>query len=522
MSNNKLLELKEYLEGDLFEFAKYINPQYSYGWIHEEVFRWLSSPEAFKKQLLLLPRGHLKSHCIAVWTVWTITKEPWCSLIYVSAGEELAKAQVYSIKNMLTCDEYRLVWPEMINVEEAKRDKWTAWSVNVDHPERKRRGVRDATLLVRTVKSNAAGLHCSHLVFDDIVVPNNAYTAAGRMEVRQAVSQFSSVLNPGGVVKAVGTVYHTKDIYADWKEATARVYNDSNELIGDRKVWEIMEREVESVGDMTGNYLWPRVHNPANKDWYGFDIHVLAEIRAQYESVGELAQFFAQYYNNANDPSSSRLDYSDFTYYDRKYLSQEAGSWRIGEKPLAIFASMDVAWTSSETSDYTAIAVVGVDHEGYIYVLDLDRFKTSDYYTYYNKVSRMHDYWGFKKLRIETNSGGRLVSNQLESFIREDGRSLTIEASYTSGHGGKKFERHAAILEWRYKKKDIKHFKGGLTPDLEDEIVMARPPHDDLEDALCGAVEICKPPSARRGRNRVMRENIIIASDRFGGRRIVR
>src|SRR5690606_24851556 len=137
------------------------------------------SKDASKKQLLLLPRGHLKSHCVAVWTVWTITRMPWCSIIYVSAGEEVAKAQVYSIKNMLTSDAYRLLWPEMIHAEEAKRDKWTAWSINVDHPERKARGVRDNTLLVRTVKSNATGLHCSHLVFDDVVVPANAYSPSG-------------------------------------------------------------------------------------------------------------------------------------------------------------------------------------------------------------------------------------------------------------------------------------------------------------------------------------------------------
>src|SRR5690606_35143275 len=114
MSTDKLLEVREFYENDLFEFAKYINPDYMYGDIHRQVFEWLSKAES-PKQLLLLPRGHLKSHCVAVWTVWTITRQPWCSIIYVSAGEELAKAQVYSIKNMLTSDQYRLLWPEMIN-----------------------------------------------------------------------------------------------------------------------------------------------------------------------------------------------------------------------------------------------------------------------------------------------------------------------------------------------------------------------------------------------------------------------
>lgn len=518
MSTDKLSEIREFYENDLYEFARYVNPDYMYGDIHREVFTWLMEDDL--KQLLLLPRGHLKSHCIAVWTVWIITMKPWSSIIYVSAGEELAKAQVYAIKNMMTSDQYRLLWPEMIHREESKRDKWSAWAINVDHPSRKERGTRDNTLLVRTVKSNATGLHCSDLVFDDVVVPANAYSPAGRSEVRGAVSQFASVLNPGGRIKAVGTRYHPKDIYGQFENAKKKLYDELTvEMIGEVNVWTIFEREVEDSGDMSGNYLWPRVLSPRNKEWFGFDIHVLAEIRAQYESVGELSQFYAQYYNNPNDPESSRLQYSDFTYYERKHLRNEKGLWYISERPLAIFAAIDIAWTSGETSDYTAIAVIGVDPEGFIYVLDLDRFKTSDYEVYYERISRLHDYWGFKKIRIETNSGGRLVANQLENYVRQEGRTLIIEPNYVSANSGKKFERHAAVLEWRYKKKIIKHFKGGLTPDLEDEVVMARPPHDDLEDALCSAVEICKPPSQRAIRSTHRFNNVVVASDRFGGRR---
>ncbi len=214
---------------------------------------------------------------------------------------------------------------------------------------------------------------------------------------------------------------------------------------------------------------------------------------------------------------SNRLSYNDFTYYDRKFLREEKGTWYFKEQPLSIFAAMDVAWTTGESSDYTAIAVVGLDAEGFYYVLDLDRFKTQDYEEYYDKVRTLHDYWGFKKLRVETNSGGKLVANQLETYTRQEGRSLIIDTAYTSSNVGKKTERHGSVLEWRYKK------KGGLTPDLEDEIVMARPAHDDLEDALCAAVEIAKPPSARALRAQSLkRDNVVIASDRFGGRRVGR
>ena len=101
MSNNpresKQEQLKKHLELDLWAFARYINPHYCYGEIHEEVFRWLSLPNAGDHQLLLMPRAHLKSHCIAVWCVWQITRDPTSTIVYLSAGEDLATIQVGAI-----------------------------------------------------------------------------------------------------------------------------------------------------------------------------------------------------------------------------------------------------------------------------------------------------------------------------------------------------------------------------------------------------------------------------------------
>jgi len=52
-------EIRQLAENDLLTFAKIVNPQYMYGEVHEDVFRWMSRPEAKNNQLVLLPRGHL-------------------------------------------------------------------------------------------------------------------------------------------------------------------------------------------------------------------------------------------------------------------------------------------------------------------------------------------------------------------------------------------------------------------------------------------------------------------------------
>lgn len=516
-------DIRRAAEEDLYVFAKLINYNYCYGEIHERVFDWLSRYGASARQLLLLPRGHLKSHCIATWCAWEITRKPWTSIVYLSAGEDLAKDQLYAIKNMMTNPVYKKFWPEMINEREGDREHWSAVSINVDHPERKHRGIRDHTLIVKTVKSNFIGLHCEAIVFDDVVVPNNAYTETGRREVQRALSQCTSILNPGGTIKAVGTRYHPKDAYQDMLEAKYREWDElSREFVNEEPLWEVMEEVVEDEGDGTGNFLWPRVETE-DGSCYGFDIQQLEIIRADYMSKGESAQFYAQYYNDPNDESTNLVDRSAFQYYDPKYLVVNSLGVSIKGKKLKIKAAMDVAWTEVRESggkdpDYTAIAVVGVDEDGYYYVLDLARFRTSNFQVYYDNVISLSEKWGFRKITVESNAGGKLVAQEIERLSRQAGGLISVEHKANAGAGAKsKLMRQYAVVNPKYELKSVFHRKDGLTSVLEEEIVLERPAHDDLVDALGMAMEDLKPPM--KTRFYMDTDKKVITDSRFGGRR---
>lgn len=523
---DQILELRDYYESSLWEFAKYVNPTYMYDDIHEDVFNWFQrglSPY----QLLLLPRDHLKSHCVATWCSWQLTKEPWSTIVYLSAGEDLALNQMYAIKNMLYSEEYKLLWPEMINEAKSQRDKDTTDAINLDHPERKRRRIRDNSLIIKTVKSNAIGLHCSHLVLDDVVIPKFAYTANGRLEVQQSVAQFASIKSSDAITKGVGTRYHPEDLYENFREARIPILNDKGEFITEEALWDIREYQLETHGDGTGKYLWPRTFSPILKKWFGFDMHVRAQKKAEYDSLNQSVQFRAQYYNQPNDPDLDRVKQELFQYYDSKFLREENGSWYFKDRKLAVFAGMDVAFTDIQDSggkrnDYTAICVIGIDYEGFVYILTLDRFKTDDYDEYYKHVMKLHEYWGFKVIQVETNTGGKLVKKALEKKVREEGRRLVISARPSAKSEGSKHERHAAIVEPLYANKTVFHFKGGLTSVLEDEIRLINPPNDDLEDALFLALIESKTPSKRSSTNHKSQQKIASPESRFGGRRSIR
>lgn len=500
-------EIIKAAEADLYTFARLVNPSRVYGDIHKELFRWWTRKGASDNQLVLLPRDHQKSHCVAVRVAWHLTKYPWSTVIYVSATSDLAEKQLYAIKNIITSDVYRRYWPDMVNMDENTRETWNVSEIAVDHPARKLEAVRDPTIKAVGLTSNVTGLHCNIIVLDDIVVPKNAYTEEGRLQVEVMYSQLASVETTGSKQWVVGTRYHPADIYSRMIDMKEEVIGPDGEIIEEVPVYEVFEKTVES----DGQFLWPREVRDDGRA-FGFDDKELARKRAKYL---DRTQYYAQYYNDPNDPESRRVDVNKFRYYELAHLGCERGVWYYGDKKLAVFAAADLAFTDTGTADYTAIVVIGLDCEGYIYVLDLCRFKTSRYEDYYVEIDRLYRKWNFRTIRIETNAGGNLVCEYVKDMVRKSGGHLVVDGKAAHKNEGRKLERIAAILEPRYENGTILHPKAGLVSVLENEIVLQRPKHDDLKDALAAAVEISKPPTNRMAYKD--KPNVIQFHQRFGG-----
>lgn len=498
--------IRQLAEADLLTFARLVNPNRVYGQVHEDVFRWMTRPEAKKNQLVLLPRGHQKSHMMAVWCAWHITRHPETTIAYISATVGLAKKQLYAIKSILASKIYTYYWPEMLHKDEGKRKSWSSIEIIVDHPARELENVRDPTIIVSGLTTNTTGSHADVLVYDDVVVPRNAYTAEGREMVAAACSQFASVKNAGGIVKAVGTRYHPKDQYQVFKDQKKKLFNEDFVQIGYEDVWEVFERKVEE----DGVFLWPRTYREDGQA-FGFDWNELASIEAEYE---DRTQFFAQYYNDPNDPESARIERNKFQYYDQRFLKQREGRWYYKETPLNVYAAIDFAYEINAVNDYSAIVVIGMDPDGHVYVLDIDRFKTDKLSEYFRHVKALHVKWNFKKLRAEVTAAQSMLVRDLKDSITKDGLRISIDEHRPTRWGGTKEERMAAVLEHRYDNQTVWHYKGGYISLLEDELVLARPPHDDIKDAMASAVEIAQPP---KGLKRRKRNNVLQFNSRFGG-----
>jgi phage terminase large subunit-like protein len=498
---------------DLWVFAQLVNPGYIYGEIHKEVFRWLQDYELFamdvenNNKLIMLPRGHLKSHMVATWAAWCITRQPEVTILYLSATAELAETQLYAVKNILTSKTYRRYWPEYVAPRWGDRAKWTERKIIIDHKDRAKEAIRDATIATAGLTTNTTGWHADVIIADDLVVPENAYTEDGRASVVKKASQFTSIRNAGGFTLACGTRYHPKDVYGIWYKQKFDIFDSDGNQIDRKKVWMVKEYAVE----VDNIFIWPRTMREDGKA-FGFDLNQLSRIKGEYE---DRTQFYAQYYNDPNDAESAPISRDKFQYADRKHLEQIGGKWSYKGVPMNVYAAVDFAYSISDAADYTAIVVVGLDAEGYYYVLDMDRFKTNKIPVVFKHIVPMHAKWEFKKLRAEVTAGQEMIVEDLKDLIRLEGMRLSIDP-HRPPPIQRKAERIAANLEHKYDNGSVYHFRGGYTDLLEEELVMARPAHDDLKDTLAAAVEKAVKPRGGMSRTYASKK-VVRIHPRFGG-----
>ena len=253
-------------------------------------------------------------------------------------------------------------------------------------------------------------------------------------------------------------------------------------------------------------------------NWYGFSRTEWSKKKVKHLDKPEL--FWAQYYNNVNAGNEKRVGNDCFMYLQPSALENRNGKWYYGDKELKLNCGMDLAFTEGSGTkrlkrDFTAIAVIGRDADGYWYVLDLERFQTDRAEVYYKKLIELHNYWGFRECTIETNAGGKIVANFIQDQIRTEGMTLVINHQHKNQTSGSKQERNEQLIEPLYRNKFVYHKKAGYTRLLEEELRLSKPPHDDLTDALYIAISTSKsavkPKYVTSGR----RNTVVQAGSRF-------
>ena len=106
-----------------------------------------------------------------------------------------------------------------------------------------------------------------------------------------------------------------------------------------------------------------------------------------------------------------------------------------------------------------------------------------------------------------------IVQELKTQYIAKDGLPISVDKYRPNRYEGAKEERMHATLAPRYENGTVWHYKGGYIDELEQELRMQNPPHDDIKDALANAINIGQPPAKSRQKTRPK----VIYHPRFGG-----
>lgn len=333
-------------------------------------------PHASRHVARLLPRGHGKTESVGVvFPTWVVLRYPSARVAVISKTKGLAAERTEKVVEMVE----RYAPRFGVEVSESGRTQLTT-AAN-DHKE--------PTVSAYGLESQLTGKHFDVIVYDDIADWDNQRTETQRRNVRNYFRDYvdnlgsnDAVLDHGPVQAMIGTRKHPQDIYetdvldaAQWDVAVYRAIHERDWPIVETRNWRVRGTDGEvydTVADLPTDVnlsevlpneeievLWPELQPPEA---------LLTDIVGGDHSVAVWKR------ENQQDPQAlaGEVFKSEWLTYVDELPTDAEGD----QKPLRWVAGLDIGLVEDPQraaegdTDYTAVAVVGVNPDSQVAYLD--------------------------------------------------------------------------------------------------------------------------------------------------------
>jgi predicted phage terminase large subunit-like protein len=205
----------------------------------------------------------------------------------------------------------------------------------------------------------------------------------------------------------------------------------------------------------------------------------LEAIRRKYEAQNNLDGYAQEYLN--------RPIAADNAYFNKDYFfdvdRNEDGSPAYPN--LEYYAAADFAISEAEKADYTVIMVAGIDPDGYVYIVDVRRFR-GDAERIIDELIATQKMWKPNIFTFETEKIDKALGPFLEREMRRTGHFLNINKvtpTKSKTQRGRSIQAMVKSGSVRFDK------KASWYPDMEGELLTVsdsgpRGAHDDYFDAF--------------------------------------
>mgnify|MGYP001576030441 FL=1 len=316
---------------------------------HEPICQFAKTTR-WQKNLYMVPRDHYKTGLLTVTqNIQRILINPNVRILIASNKAENAEAMLSELKMRLQSPALLALFPDILYPNPEKdAPVWRTGAIRV----RRTSKAKEETVETTGMEGEITSKHYDHITYDDLVGEKNSQT---REQVQATIDWWQKsqgLTQPWTTQDIIGTPWHYADLYMylvgkrDKGEMALGVYR--------RACWEPDPRGVDV----------PRYGRVAPTFPERYTIHTLLEKRRdQGPSV-----FAAQYLIDPIDEETAVFPLSKQVVRPRAsfpgYPTHDA-LWKV--------MTVDPAISTKGWADYSAIAVVGFDHENRMYVLDLRR-----------------------------------------------------------------------------------------------------------------------------------------------------
>lgn len=358
--------------------------------LHKRVCDWvqekLTAQGAKKRILLMLPRGHLKTSTITIGVAtWMIIRDPETRGFILHKLPEEAKGFLGAVKNILTSEQFRHYFPDIIPGQDPRRAglKWLDEEICV----KRKRFHPNSTLETKGLRSTIEGAHPIWAIADDLVdreVSRSPALTARAVEFRRNIGQILEP-SPDSFFMVVGT---------SWPGGFYE------EIIDDPEYEKLIlgcfqdERSAQIGLCDYGRPIWEE----------RYSVEYLESLRRE---MGDYV--FAHQYLNTFAPRTQGFSSEDFRYYEYDASTASIRFTRDDKHwvtlPLsdadAITMTVDLATGSGDDETAVVVAAAFMRREGVIVVLDLWHGKKDPEYQI-GKIIELAKKWNVQKIGFES------------------------------------------------------------------------------------------------------------------------
>jgi len=426
--------------------GKRIDPVF-HGWFCGELMKDEST-------LFLMPRDHTKSTTgIEVKVVQEILADPNQAILLASLTASLSKDRLAVVKHHLTNRKLLTLYPDILwnDPESAGKRGETRWTKEAIRVKRQVTRV-DETVEIAGMGTNITGKHYDKIFLDDVINEDNITSEAQTEKVLLWWRLLHPIAAPGCIYRIYGTRYDEFDLYG---HLISEIKQDEKD--GLKPLLRVILRKVKEHGKFIYSFYNERILEEKQR-----------KINNQYV-------FQCQYYNDPN-PEEERLFRPPYPEYVELPTR--------GEGDYEFYMTVDPAFTTTSTADFTGIVICGYDKDNNVWVEMAQRFKITVVQLLY-KLYELNEDYNCACIGIERGAWQSALMDMFDRIVSTDGLDpLPIVDVKTPNTKDAKHNRIVGVSS--YLEKKILKIKTGNTDLLNEMYYYSATSRqkDDVLDAL--------------------------------------